>query len=158
MKLNKFICGLKQSSLKTFHHLTQVLVDREFFRSKIEPCIHYKDSWIVLVYVDDCIIFSKDKSVIEELLYSLQYGPENCFLTDEGDIDKYLGVDIDRSKRGSSSMIQPYFIEMFLEAMGVNDKINIKKTSATEPLLHKDKDGDSRKYQWNYRQVIGMLN
>ena len=28
----------------------------------------------------------------------------------------------------------------------------------TQPLLHKDAKGPSRKYSWNYRAIVGMLN
>ena len=42
--------------------------------------------------------------------------------------------------------------------MEVHDKMNIKRTPATKPLLYKDQDDIPRKHQWNYRQVIGMLN
>ena len=42
--------------------------------------------------------------------------------------------------------------------MKVHDKMNIKRTPTTKPLLHKDKDDSLRKHQWNYRQVIGILN
>lgn len=35
---------------------------------------------------------------------------------------------------------------------------NEKPTPATKPLLTKDADGLPRKYDWNYRQAIGMLN
>ena len=38
-----------------------------------------------------------------------------------------------------------------------DNNINIKTTSATKPLLHKDEDGLERKHSWNYRQPIGML-
>ena len=158
IKLNTSIYGLKQASSNWYHQPTHGLKDREFFPSQIDPCAYYKDNCIVLVYVDDCIIFSKDKSVSEELIYSLQHGPEKYVLTDEGNINKYLGVDIDRSKKGSIETIQPYLIERCLEAIGVNDTMNIKKTPSTKTLMHKDKDGDPRKHQWNYRQVIGMLN
>ena len=110
------------------------------------------------MYVDDCIIFSKSSKTNDDLVTSLQNGPENYQLTDEGDLTKYLGVDIDRRPDGSFELRQPYLIERCLAAMEINDKVNPKSIPATKPLLHKDKDGDSRKTQWNYRQVIGMLN
>ena len=158
MKLNKSIYGLKQASSNWFDHPTKGLKQRDFFPSEIDPCVYYKDNCIVLVYVDDCIIFSKDKSVIDDLIHSLMNGPENYVLTDEGEIDKYLGVDIDKSKKGSIELRQSYLIQRCLEAMEANDKMNMKRTPATKPLIHKDKDGSPRKHQWNYRQVIGMLN
>ena len=51
--------------------------------------IKYK---IILVYVDNCIIVSKDSQTIEELVISLKTGPDNFLLTDEGGIEHYLGV------------------------------------------------------------------
>ena len=55
-------------------------------------------------------------------------------------------------------MRQPFLIKRCLKAMQVTKETNIKKTPATKPLLHKDKDGSPRKTDWHYRQVIGMLN
>ena len=94
-----------------------------------------------MVYVDDCIIYSKDKSVIDGLIWSLRHGPENYILTDEGEIDKYLGVDIVKNKDGSMELRQPFLIERCLKAMEIDPTMNIKRTPATKPLLHKDKDG-----------------
>ena len=42
--------------------------------------------------------------------------------------------------------------------MEIDNKMNPKYTPVTKPLLHKDKEGDPRKTNWNHRQVIGMLN
>ena len=50
------------------------------------------------MYVDECIVLSKTKSVIDNFIESLQYGKEKYILTDEGEIDKYLGVDIVRTQ------------------------------------------------------------
>ena len=158
LKLNKSLYGLKNSSRNWFQHLTSGLKTRGFIPSQVDPCILYREDCIILVYVDDCIIFSKSSKTNDDLVTSLQNGPENYQLTDEGDLTKYLGVDIDRRPDGSFELRQPYLIERCLAAMEINDKVNPKSIPATKPLLHKDKDGDSRKTQWNYRQVIGMLN
>ena len=71
MKLNKSIYGLCQSSSNWFQHLTKGLKARDFFPSQIDPCVYYKDNCIVLVYVDGCIVYFKDKSVIDGLIWSL---------------------------------------------------------------------------------------
>ena len=57
-------------------------------------------------------------------------GPEKYILTDKGDIYKYIGVNIDRFKKGSIELRYPYLIQRYLEAMEVNDKMNIKCTPA----------------------------
>ncbi len=49
-----------------------------------------------LVDVDDCIIVGSDMSEIEEFVVSMENCPENFILTDEGNIDKFLGLEIKR--------------------------------------------------------------
>ena len=87
MKLNKSIYGLCQSSSNWYHHVTNGLKVRDFFPSQVDPYVYYRENCIVLVFVDDYLIFSKDKSVIDGFIYSLQHGEENYSLTDEGEIE-----------------------------------------------------------------------
>ena len=100
---------------------------------------------------------SRNKSVIDDFISSLQNRKEKYILTDEGEIDKYLGVDIIKSAN-LVTMKQPYLIERCLTEMGITDDVNIKKVPASTPLLHKDKEGSPRQHTWHYRTVIGMLN
>ena len=53
-----------------------------------------KDGMVILVYVDDCIIVGKDMGEINGFVKSMQQGSENFVLTDEGSIDKFLGIKI----------------------------------------------------------------
>ena len=158
LKLNKSLYGLKNSSRNWFQHLTNGLKRRGFTPSQVDSCILYREDCIILIYVDDCIVFSKSKKINKELVISLQNGQENFQLTDEGDLNRYLGVDIDRRSDGTFELRQPYLIERCLKAMEIDDTMNPKKVPVMKPLLHKDKDGDPRKTAWNYRHVIGMLN
>ena len=96
--------------------------------------------------------------MIDGLIYSLQHGDEKYILTDEGEVDKYLGVDIPKLDNGKMELRQPFLIERCLKAMEVANKMNAKSVPSTKPLLHKNKDGDPRKHHWHYRSVIGMLN
>ena len=48
------------------------------------------DDIIVLVYVDDCLIFSRDKDKINQLIDKLK-NKDKWDLIDEGDVEKYLG-------------------------------------------------------------------
>ena len=54
----------------------------EFFPSQMDPFVYYKDNCLLLGYVNDCIIFSEDKSVIDGFIYSLKHGKEKYILTD----------------------------------------------------------------------------
>ena len=110
------------------------------------------------MYVDDCLIFSKKNSGISDrLIRSLTNGKEKFEFTDEGDMSKYLGVDITKHKDGSIEFTQPHLINRFVKLIDQDKNINIKSTPAIKPLLYKDLEGLKRKHSWNYRQAIGML-
>ena len=90
---------------------------------------------------------------------SLKYGPEGFDFTDEGSMDKYLGVDIERLPDGAGfTMSQPYLIERILEAANIDTRMtNIRPTPVVGPLLSRDLDGPDRQQDWNYRTLTGML-
>jgi hypothetical protein len=49
---------------------------------------------IIITYVDDCIIVSNSMKDINTFVTSLKDGLKEYVLTDEGDINKFLGVEI----------------------------------------------------------------
>ena len=55
---------------------------------------------IIVTFVDACILISKDKAVIQELICLFRNGPENFDFTNEGTLSEYLGVDISRFPNG----------------------------------------------------------
>ena len=119
---------------------------------------------IIITYVDDCIVLYRDKSVFYELIDSLKNGPEKFDLTDEGDINMYLGVEIEMLGKDnpntprSFEMKQPFLIGRILKLLGIVEGDNSKPTPATKPVLTKESEGDVRNADWNYRQAIGMLS
>ena len=77
-------------------------------------------------------------------------------LTDEGDLETFLGVNFIQDD-DSLEINQPHLIERILEALSLNDDAKMHDTPANT-ILHKDKDGKKRVQQWNYRSVVGMLS
>ena len=165
IKLKKNLYGLKQAGFNWFEHLSKGLKNRGFSKSNIDPCIFYRGDAIIITYVDDCIVLYRNKSVFDELLDSLINGPEKFDLTDEGDINMYLGVEIEMHENPgenqqltSFEMKQPFLIGRILDLLEVNEGDNSKPTPATKPVLTKDADGEPRFHDWNYRQAIGMMS
>ena len=117
-----------------------------------------RDNCVILVYVDDCIIVSPGMKVIDHFIKSMQDGKENFILTDDGDLARFLGVEIECKKDGSIEVTQSHLIQRILDLCGVDsDKVNGKDIPVGKPLLHKDLKGLQRKQRWNYRSAVGML-
>ena len=90
----------------------------------------------------------------------MQHGSENFILTDEGDVNNFLGTEITHNEDSSFEMSQHCLIESLLSILGLGD--NEFDTSTTTPvakgLLHRDLDGKLRKLSWKYRTAVGMIS
>ena len=131
--------------------------DRDFVSSNIDPCVYYKENCIVFIYVDDCIIVSKHKSIINNFISSIQSDKEKYIFTDNGEIDKHPGVNIVKTQNSIITK-QPYLIERCLQDMEITEGMNIKKVQVSKPLLYKDKRGAPIHHSWHYRTMIGVLD
>jgi hypothetical protein len=163
LKLKKNLYGLKQASFNWFDKLKTGLMDRDFKPSTADPCLYYKKGMIVLTYVDDCIIVGNKMKEIDDFVKSMQNGSENFILTDEGDIDKFLGIEIKQLDDKRFEMAQPFLIERICRTLGLlgNDwdvAANTKNTPVGKPVLNKDLSGKPRKLKWKYRTAVGMLS
>ena len=84
MRLLKSLYGLKQASSNWYSCLKQGLKDRGFKQSQSDACVFIRKDMTILVYVDDCVLVSKSKSVMNDFIDSLKKGPEKFVFTDEG--------------------------------------------------------------------------
>ena len=164
LKLRKNLYGLRQGSHNWFKHLKKGLMKRGLKPSEIDPCLYLREGLAVLTYVDDCILVSTSQKAIDDLVESLQNGEEKFLLTDEGDIDKFLGIELKHNKDGSFEMTQPHLTDRIIKLLGLEKEDNRWKTSANSRLtpseqiiLHRDSEGAERKWDWNYRTAVGML-
>jgi Reverse transcriptase (RNA-dependent DNA polymerase). len=155
LKLKKNLYGLKQAAYNWHELLKSGLLKLGFKQSQVEPCLFMKQDIVCLLYVDDTLFFSTDDKLIDKhisALQSLQFE-----LTDEGDIDTFLGVKLTNNPDGSITMTQPAMTDQVLKALGLTNDSKSHKTPATSPLLHAHPDGAERTENWNYKSVIGML-
>ena len=66
-----------------------------------------RNNCIVLIYVDDCIVISLEKQVIDAFVKSMQNVPEK-FIFSDGVLAPFLAVEIDYKDDGSIEMTQPH--------------------------------------------------
>ena len=116
---------------------------------------------VVLVYVDGCILISKEEASIKPFVKSLENGPEKCVFTTEGTMESYLGVNIEQLPEKKGFVLSQTFpINRIIEALGFDLATKKKARDNTPcgyPLLSKDENGLLRKAKWKYRGVFGML-
>jgi len=157
LKLKKNLYGLCDASYNWFQKITEGLEAEGFRRSDIDQCVFLRKDCIILLYVDDMIALARNKEVLETLVVNLQ--KRNYILTDEGSLDKYLGVDVKYKDKGQIELVQPFLIQRIIDLLGLekDSTHSPRPTPATKPLLHKDLLGEKRKNTWNYRQAVGML-
>ena len=113
MKLKKNLYGLKDAAHNWFQMLSQGLCGNKlaFKQSSIDPCVFLRKNAIILTWVDDCIIFSKDLSVVKQTVEILKQDFDVELEEDINgdDVSRYLVMVIDRAEDKSFEIKQPFF-------------------------------------------------
>lgn len=99
----------------------------------------FRDDSIIVVYVDDCLIFSKDGTVLEGTLKHL--GTDFCITSDEN-VGIYLGLDIKLKSAGYLEIVQPGLIDKVITTCDLDNECNEQKMPA-DSILHASKALDA---------------
>ena len=157
LKLTRSLYGLKQAPRNFFLHLKSKL-EQVGLKSQehIDPCLFMSDKIIVLVYVDDTLIYSPKREWIDEFLGKLQ-NQQNVTLEIEDSVAGFLGVHIERNNSdGTITLTQKGLIKRIVEALHIGDK-PMKRTPASKDPLVANKNGTPAQCKFSYPSVIGML-
>ena len=151
--LKKSLYGLRQSGYEWNKHLTRTLLSNGFTQGKADPCLFTKgeEKAIILVFVDDLAIFTRDEKSANEIVKMLK---RNYKLRDLGEIKNYLGVEIKRHEKGLKiaqrskilKLLKQYKME---ECKGAIIPMNVE--FQTENVTGPDCDIEM------YRSLIGSL-
>ena len=157
IKLKKNLYGLVQASRNWYKTLQSVLLGMNFRQSAHDPCLFIRDDCIIVLYTDDCCLFSPNASTIEDLIRTLrtEYKLE---LSDPAPIADFLGIHIERHLDGTLHFTQEGLIDSILRDVGFNERDNRSLLVPARQILHADALGQDRKDSWNYRSVVGKLN
>ena len=156
LKLKKNVYGLKDAG-RTWHlHLKKGLTSRGFTPSLIDPCVFYKGKLILIVYVDDMICMCPTSKPIDDFLHDMQKG--GFSLTDQGDVNEYLGLKVTKSKDGKTmDLTQPHLIDKIISSAGLNAMSKTHQTPAVV-ILTKSASSKPTTESLDYRSVIGQMN
>ncbi|KAH9668238.1 hypothetical protein KPL70_021339 [Citrus sinensis] len=122
--LKKSLYGLKQSPRQWYLRFNEFMVSNGFMRCNYDCCVYFKKIntsvyVYLLLYVDDMLLASKDREVIEELKLLLNSEFE---MKDLGQAKKILGVEIRRNrKNGLLILSQESYLKNVLTTFGMTD-------------------------------------
>ncbi len=74
---------------------------------------------IIIIYVDDCIIVSNSMKDTNTFVKSMKDGPQEYFLTDEGNINTFLDIEIKEITRNKFKLSQPFLIKQIVNLLGL---------------------------------------
>ena len=157
LRLEKNIYGNKEGGRAWYLHLVSGLKKLGFERSNIDHCVFYRGNVIFLSYVDDCAVYAKDDSDIDQLFRDLKQAGFD--VSDEGEIADFLGVAHTVDENGKIHLRQNKLIQQILADMGYNDRTKAKdKPAVVGQVLHRAEDEPPHTAPWGFRSIIGKLN
>jgi hypothetical protein len=153
----KNLYGQKQAGRVWYQYLTKGLEEMGFIKSKVDKCVFYYKSCLILIYVDDSIIMLPIKSQVQDTIKRIS---ERFNIQEEGDMCEFLGIEMQRKEDGSLSLRQPQRITSILKDLHMESENVAKRTtpSLKTRILHKDAQGESFNESFHYRSIIGKLN
>jgi hypothetical protein len=156
LKLNKSLYGLCQAPKSWFDKLSTELHDLGFSPSPNDPCMFVHPDMIILVYCDDCLIFSRDQSKVDDMIVRMRKAFPGG-LTVEDSVFAFLGVEVFADNAtGKIKLGQSGLIKKILAATKLTD-CNSKRTPASSTTLGSDQLGEGCVAEWDYASVVGML-
>ena len=155
-KLKKSLYGLKQSGRNWNYVLHKFLVDNNFERSLVDPCVYFKnqnvDYVVLIVWVDDIIIASNNLNEIDLVKNSLK---ANYKMKDLGVLRWFLGIEFN-VKKDVITMCQNRYIEKIVSRFGM--QYCKDRVTPCEMGLDKIIDCESQPADGKlYREIVGSL-
>lgn len=159
LKLHRNLYGQVQAGRVWYDYLTDKLVNELGFKqADYDECVFLRGQTMYVLYTDDSILAGPDQSEIEQIVQELQ--DAKLTITDEGDLQDFLGVNINRKKDGTIHLTQPHLIDQILKDMRLDDdNVKTKATpGSSSKILGAHPDSPEFDKAFNFRSVIGKLN
>lgn len=137
VQLDKALYGCVESAKLWYDLFSRILIELGFKVNRLEPCVFNKtvngEQITICLYVDDLMITCKDKTVLDEVIKSLQdkFGAK----ANVGTVHSYLGMSFNFEKQGEVSITMEGYTDELLNFAGIKGTV---KTPATENLFTND--------------------
>ena len=159
LKIKRNIYGQKQAGRVWNRYLVNKLTkELGFKQSSVDECLFYRGNVLYALYTDDSILAGPSKQEVDKIIKQMR--EIKLDITDEGDVEDFLGVNIEKLPNGKIKLSQPHLIDQILKDLNMsNDNVKIKDTpAASSNILCKYKSSEDFDNSFHYRSVIGKLN
>lgn len=159
LRLKKSLYGLKQSARVWNKTATNILSKMAFTQGKGDPCLYSRTEkngniTYVLLYVDDLLIFGDLPETTSRVSKQLQ---SHFNVKDMGDVNHYLGIQVERDTDGSFLLNQKAKIAKILADYGLSEPKPAAIPMEPGFLTVSVEETTSLPNNHAYRQLIGSL-
>ncbi len=153
-RLHKALYGLKQAPRAWHTDINGFLQSIGLRNSTADPNLYMDNNILLLLFVDDALIFSKGVKPLNELKRQLSQKYE---MTDLGEVQQFLGIQIFRNRATRTIQIcQSTYIRKILIKFGM-DKCNGISTPMEQTVLRSNNSTSSLEDQHYYQSVVGSV-
>jgi hypothetical protein len=158
-KIHRNIHGQKQAGRVWSQHLVDKLVgELKFVQSRHDECVFYRGTTMCASCTDDSILAGPDKAEIDQIIKETQEAKLDT--TIEGDLQDFLGANIERKADGTIHLTQPHLIDQILKDLRLEDEnVTTKAIPASSlKLLSRHTESEAFDASFDCRSVIGKCN
>ena len=130
-----------------------------FKPSKMDLCLYFHGHITLVVYIDDCIMFSPDLAKLDEVIKEMRMSSKKFRVKDLGNVKDFLGIRVITSNDKTITLNQPQLIDSILKDVKFQNNTKEKDTPAlSSVILQKDTHCKPFNNGFHYQRVIGKLN
>jgi hypothetical protein len=157
VRLRKALYGLKQAPKLWYDNINQFLLSLGFVQSTADPNLYINDGALLLLYVDDILIAHVKEGGGNETKHQLN---ERYKMTDLGEVQRFLGLEVKRSASGIS-LSQTAYIDSIVRKFGLENARDVSSpmdsnvdldNPLSRPVLSHTSIGRQRN-----RSVLGLI-
>lgn len=159
LQLKRNVYGQKQAGRVWNDYLHEKLTkELGFTQSEYDECVYFRGSVMYVLYTDDSILAGPDEVEVDKVIDDIKR--VGLDITVEGDLQDFLGVNIEKKEDGTIHLTQPHLIDQILEDLRLTrENVTTRSTPArSSTILRRHEDSPPFDGHFNYRSVIGKLN
>lgn len=156
-KLQRSLYGLKQAPRCWNKKFKTMLRNFDLKETKADPCVFVSNKknqlLIVAIFVDDGLIAATNNELVDTMVNYLK----DNFETKEGELDHFLGIEIDLRPDGSIFIHQSSYCKRILERFNMEEANVLHIPTDPQHSLDPNLSGSLEAGEVPYRESVGSL-